>query len=497
MPSTTSSSNSRPLASSTVMTPSLPTFSIASAIFSPTMVSPLAAMLPTWPISFDPETGLERALRSSTTLMTARSMPRLRSIGFMPAATDFTPSRTIAWASTVAVVVPSPAMSLVFEATSRTIWAPMFSNLSASSISLATVTPSLVMRGAPKLLSSTTLRPFGPRVTFTASARTSTPRSIRSRAFAPNLTSFAAMSPSPCPVRSGRSPQAARFAAVPPSRTPMTSDSFMMRSSSPPSRTSVPDHLPNRMRSPAFTSSGRSSPLSFGVPGPTAITSPSCGFSLAVSGTMMPPAVLSSASTRRTRTRSCRGRSFMPRSSPGSCRGSFTTRGPPSGEGDAARPRLGGLGQGQRQHAVLQPRLDPLAVDPVGQREGARPVPDAVLRVDRLQALVLRGVDPRLDAQHVVLQLDGDRLARDAGHLHGHGQRVLGLPHVRRRDVEAARHRPLLPRRRLPLLAHRELLLPLLLRHRSLRRSRDHPLARGLQPTWIVRGRSLAARGSS
>ena len=71
----------------------------------------------------------------------------------MPAATDLAPSRTIAWASTVAVVVPSPAMSLVLEATSRTIWAPMFSNLSSSSISLATVTPSLVMRGAPKLLS--------------------------------------------------------------------------------------------------------------------------------------------------------------------------------------------------------------------------------------------------------------------------------------------------------------------------------------------------------
>src|SRR3712207_6136473 len=69
----------------------------------------------------------------------------------------------------------------------------MFSNLSESSISLATVTPSLVIRGAPKLLSSTTLRPFGPRVTFTASARVSTPRSMRSRAPAPNLTSFAAM----------------------------------------------------------------------------------------------------------------------------------------------------------------------------------------------------------------------------------------------------------------------------------------------------------------
>jgi hypothetical protein len=58
---------------------------------------------------------------------------------------------------------------------------------------LATVTPSLVVRGAPKLLSITTLRPLGPSVTFTASARMSTPRSIFSRASAPNLTSLAAM----------------------------------------------------------------------------------------------------------------------------------------------------------------------------------------------------------------------------------------------------------------------------------------------------------------
>ena len=56
---------------------------------------------------------------SSTTASTARSMPRFRSIGFSPAATALAPSRTIAWASTVAVVVPSPAWSLVFEATSR------------------------------------------------------------------------------------------------------------------------------------------------------------------------------------------------------------------------------------------------------------------------------------------------------------------------------------------------------------------------------------------
>ena len=41
--------------------------------------------------------------------------------------TALTPSRTMAWASTVAVVVPSPASVLVLLATSRTIWAPMFS----------------------------------------------------------------------------------------------------------------------------------------------------------------------------------------------------------------------------------------------------------------------------------------------------------------------------------------------------------------------------------
>jgi hypothetical protein len=60
---------------------------------------------------------------------------------------------------------------------------------------LATVTPSFVMRGAPKLFSSTTLRPRGPKVTFTALVRSSTPRWILSRALAPNRTSFAAMAP--------------------------------------------------------------------------------------------------------------------------------------------------------------------------------------------------------------------------------------------------------------------------------------------------------------
>eukprot|EP01139_Manchomonas_bermudensis_P006120 Amastigsp_a176505_14.p3 type:complete len:135 gc:universal Amastigsp_a176505_14:839-1243(+) len=120
-------------------------------------------------------------------------MPRFRSIGFMPAATDFMPSRMMACANTVAVVVPSPAMSLVLEATSFTICAPMFSNLSFSSISLATETPSLVMVGAPKERSRTTLRPLGPKVTRTAFANTLTPFTIFWRTSSPNLTSLAAI----------------------------------------------------------------------------------------------------------------------------------------------------------------------------------------------------------------------------------------------------------------------------------------------------------------
>src|SRR5664280_1667702 len=191
MPSTISTSVSIALASSTVITPSLPTFCIALAIMLPMVASPFDEMVPTWATSAEEPTGLARFWMSLTTASTAMSMPRRRSIGFMPAATDLAPSFTMAAASTVAVVVPSPARSLVFWATSRTICAPMFSNLSSSSISLATVTPSLVMRGAPNDLSSTTLRPLGPSVTLTALLRMSTPRSILSRASTPNLTSLA------------------------------------------------------------------------------------------------------------------------------------------------------------------------------------------------------------------------------------------------------------------------------------------------------------------
>ena len=97
----------------------------------------------------------------SPTRPAACSIPLFSAIGLAPAATLRRPSLTIAWASTVAVVVPSPATSLVLVATSFTSWAPMFSKWSSSSISLAMVTPSLVMVGAPQLLAMTTLRPLG------------------------------------------------------------------------------------------------------------------------------------------------------------------------------------------------------------------------------------------------------------------------------------------------------------------------------------------------
>src|SRR5215212_10767482 len=76
----------------------------------------------------------------------------------------------MACASTVEVVVPSPAISLVLDAASLSNCAPIFSNGSSSSISLATETPSCVIVGEPNLRSTATLRPLGPRVALTAFA---------------------------------------------------------------------------------------------------------------------------------------------------------------------------------------------------------------------------------------------------------------------------------------------------------------------------------------
>ena len=112
--------------SSTVMTPSLPTLSMASAIMSPISLS-AAEMAATWAICALPSTSRAFWRMEATAVATAASMPFFRVIGLAPAATLRRPSRTIDHASTVAVVVPSPATSSVFLATSLTSSAPIFS----------------------------------------------------------------------------------------------------------------------------------------------------------------------------------------------------------------------------------------------------------------------------------------------------------------------------------------------------------------------------------
>src|SRR5579859_66426 len=129
--------------------------------------------------------------RCSTRRATAMSMPRLTSTGLAPSPMARTPSRTMAWAMTVAVVVPSPTMSLVLIAASLTSCAPMFSNWSLRWISRAIVTPSLVTTGEPVIFSRIALRPLGPSVDLTASASWSTPARSRARASAPKRSSLA------------------------------------------------------------------------------------------------------------------------------------------------------------------------------------------------------------------------------------------------------------------------------------------------------------------
>ena len=190
IPSTTSSSVSIVFDSSIVITPSLLTFSIASEINSP-IFSSFADILATLAISSFPLTGVDIFLISLVAKSTASLIPLFTITGFAPAKTFLSPSFIIACASTVAVVVPSPATSLVLVATSFTSSAPIFSKAFSSSISFAIDTPSFVIKGAPKDFPKTTFLPFGPSVTFTASAKVSTPLSKASFASLPNNNSFA------------------------------------------------------------------------------------------------------------------------------------------------------------------------------------------------------------------------------------------------------------------------------------------------------------------
>ena len=80
------------LASSTVMVPSLPTLSIASAMISPMVVSQLAETVATCAISVRSFTFLEMRAISATSASTALLMPRWSDVGLAPAVTFLRPS---------------------------------------------------------------------------------------------------------------------------------------------------------------------------------------------------------------------------------------------------------------------------------------------------------------------------------------------------------------------------------------------------------------------
>ena len=95
MPSTTSTSVPKLWPSSTSMTPSRPTLSIASAMSLPISGS-RAETDATCAISALPLIGVASSLIRATTLSLADMMPFLRATGLAPAATILSPSSIIA-----------------------------------------------------------------------------------------------------------------------------------------------------------------------------------------------------------------------------------------------------------------------------------------------------------------------------------------------------------------------------------------------------------------
>ncbi len=116
----------------------------------------------------------------------------------------------------------------------------MFSNGSSSSMSRAIVTPSLVIVGEPNFLSRTTLRPFGPIVTLTASARRSMPRLSERRAVSSKMSCLANSNVPPGTLGRGR-----RLAADGRQSATIARMSFWltMSSSSPSILNSVPAYF--------------------------------------------------------------------------------------------------------------------------------------------------------------------------------------------------------------------------------------------------------------
>ncbi len=150
-----------------------------------------AEMVATCSSSLSSLTGI--AIRSSSLVMalTAFSMPIRRLMEDAPATMFLWASDAMAYPRTVAVVVPSPAWSLVLLAASFNNSQPIDSNRSFKTVSRLTPTPSWITIGGPYSLQIATLVARGPRVEPTASVRVFAPRRTASRASISNLNSLA------------------------------------------------------------------------------------------------------------------------------------------------------------------------------------------------------------------------------------------------------------------------------------------------------------------
>jgi len=120
------------LDSSTVITPSLPTLFIASAMMLPIVESPFAETVPTCAIA-SPLTGFAKRLISSVRAFDCFVDAALEGHRVSARGNCLHAFAEDSLSDTVAVVVPSPATSEVLEATSQHLCA-MFSRLSLSSI---------------------------------------------------------------------------------------------------------------------------------------------------------------------------------------------------------------------------------------------------------------------------------------------------------------------------------------------------------------------------
>ena len=125
-----------------------------------------ADIVATWSI-ISPSTGIAIFSKYAITFSTPLAIPSF-SVRELSCSNALYAFLRIECASTVAVVVPSPASCTVFRAASFKSVAPMFSTGSRKNILFATVTPSFVITGLPLSFSSITLRPLAPSVELTA-----------------------------------------------------------------------------------------------------------------------------------------------------------------------------------------------------------------------------------------------------------------------------------------------------------------------------------------